>query len=69
MVALVDGRATITAEIGAADPDVRAYIAAEVRALLDNPDFTEALPRFLLPDAGSQARQRFVEERLRALCG
>jgi hypothetical protein len=65
----VDGRATITAEIGAADPDVCPYIAAEVRALLDNPDFIEALPGFLLPDAGSQARRGFLEERLRALSG
>jgi len=69
VVALVDGRATITAEIGAADPDVRAYIAAEVRALLDNPDFIEALPGFLSPDAGSQARRSILEARLRALCG
>jgi hypothetical protein len=45
------------------------FIATEVRALLDNPDFTEALPGFLLPDAGSQARRGFLEERLRALCG
>jgi len=69
VVALVDGRATITAEIGAADPDVRAYIAAEVRALLDNPDVIEALPGFLSPDAGSHARRSILEARLRALCG
>ena len=47
----------ITAEVAAADREVRAYIATEVRALLDNPDFIEALPGFLLPDAGSQARR------------
>jgi hypothetical protein len=54
IVTLVDGRPTITAEVGAAEPEVRAYIATEVRALLDSPDFIEALPGFLLPDAGSQ---------------
>ena len=69
IVTLVDGRPTIVAEVAAADAAVRDYIAAEIRALLNNPDFTEALPGFLLPDAGSQARRRFVEERLRALCG
>jgi hypothetical protein len=69
IVTLVDGRPTITSEVAAADPEVRAYVAAEVRALLDNPDFIEALPGFLLPDAGSQARRAIVEERLRALCG
>ena len=69
VVTLVDGRPTITAEVAATDREVREYIAAEVRALLDNPDFIEALPGFLLPDAGSQARRRVLEERLRALCG
>jgi hypothetical protein len=69
VVTLVDGRPAITAEVAAADREVRAYIATEVRALLDNPDFIEALPGFLLPDAGSQARRRLLEERLRALCG
>jgi len=29
----------------------------------------EALPGFLLPDAGSQARRSIQEARLRALCG
>jgi hypothetical protein len=67
IVALVDGRPTITAEVAAAGLEIRAYIAAEIRALLNNPDFTEALPGFLLPDAGSQARRGFLEERLRKL--
>jgi hypothetical protein len=44
VVMLVDGRPTVTAEVAAAAPRVRAYIATEVRALLDNPDFIEALP-------------------------
>jgi hypothetical protein len=69
IVTLVDGRPEIVAEVADADPAVRAYIAAEIRVLLDNADFIEALPGFLLPDAGSQARRGFLEERLRALCG
>jgi hypothetical protein len=69
IVTLVDGRPTIAAEVAAADPEVRAYIATEVRALLDNPDFIEALPGFLLPDAASRARRSILEARLRALSG
>jgi hypothetical protein len=46
-----------------------AYIASKVRALPDDPAFIEALPGFLLPDAGSQARRSILEARLRALCG
>jgi hypothetical protein len=68
IVTLVDGRPTITAEVAAAGPEVRVYIATEIRALLDNPDFIEALPGFLLPDAGSQARRALLAERLRTLC-
>jgi hypothetical protein len=69
VVALVDGRPTIVAKVAAADAAVRDYIAAEIRALLDNPDFIEALPGFLLPDAGSQAQRSILEARLRAPCG
>jgi predicted nucleotidyltransferase len=50
IVTLVDGRPTVVAEVRAAAPEVRAYVATEFRALLDNPDFVEALPGFLLPD-------------------
>ena len=67
IVTVVDGRPEIVAEVGGADAEVRAYIASDVRSLLDNPDFVEALPGFLLPDAASQARRGLVEERLRVL--
>ena len=67
IVTVVDGRPEIVAEVGAAASDVRAYIASDVRSLLDHPDFEEALPGFLLPDAASQARRRLVQERLRVL--
>jgi hypothetical protein len=43
--------------------------ARAIRARLDNPDFIEALPGFLLPDAGSQARRHLLEARLRELSG
>jgi hypothetical protein len=67
IVAVVDGRPEIVAEVCGADSAVRVYIASDVRSLLDDPDFVEALPGFLLPDAASQARRGLVEERLRAL--
>jgi len=54
-------------DVAAASSGVRDYLAAEIRALLDNPDFIEALPGFLLPDTASQARRALLEERLRKL--
>jgi hypothetical protein len=67
IVTVVDGRPEIVNEVAVSDKQVRAYISAEIRSLLDNPDFTEALTGFLLPDAASQARRTILEQRLEAL--
>ena len=67
IVAVLDGRPEIVADVAAASDDVREYIGTEIQSLLDNPDFIEALSGFLLPDAASQARRGLLEERLRHL--
>ena len=67
IITVVDGRREIVNDIADADPDVRGYIATEIRALLDQRDFTEALAGFLLPDQASQARRALIEARLRQL--
>jgi predicted transcriptional regulator len=58
---IVIGRAEIVDEIGQTEPDVRKYITSEIRALLKNEDFAEALSGYLLPDAASQSRRPLVE--------
>jgi predicted nucleotidyltransferase len=67
IIAVIDGRPEIVDDVAHAAADVRAYIASEIQALLDNPDFVEALAGFLLPDPASQARRRLLEERLRTM--
>ncbi len=67
IIAVVDGRPEIVSDVAAAADDVRAHIASEIRALLSNGDFTEALAGFLLPDPASQARRGLIEGRLRAI--
>ncbi len=67
IVTVVDGRPQIVEEVAAAAADVRGYIVSQIEALMDNPDFIDALPGFLLPDAASQARRGLLESRLRAL--
>jgi hypothetical protein len=67
IIAVVDGRPEIVNDVAAAPTDVRGYIATEIRALLDDPNFLEALGGFLLPDAASQGRRSLLEARLRAL--
>jgi hypothetical protein len=67
IIAVVDGRPEIVNDVAAADAEVRGYIAAEIQAMLDQPDFTEALAGFLLPDRASQARRGLLQDRLRQL--
>jgi hypothetical protein len=63
-LAVVDGRLELISEIHAEDESVRAYLATEVTALLAKPQFIDALPGFLLPDQGSQARLPMLLDRL-----
>lgn len=66
-VAVVDGRETLPIEVQAERTELRAYIRAEVRRLLVNDTFIDALPGYLLPDAASQSRIGTVLSRLRTL--
>jgi len=67
IVAVIDGRPAIVDDVAGAAAAVRAYIRSEIGALLENRDFLEALPGFLLPDQASQARRGLLEERLQAI--
>lgn len=64
---MVDGRPEIVNDVAAAGTAVRGYIGTEIRALLDEPSFIEALGGFLLPDAARQRRRSLLEGRLRSL--
>jgi hypothetical protein len=67
IIALVDGRRELLAEMTAAPADVRDYIASEIAGLLGAPAFMEALPGHLPGDAASQARLPIVTRCLEAL--
>jgi predicted nucleotidyltransferase len=67
IITVVDGRPEIVDDVSTANERVRTYVANELRSLLDNQDFIEALAGYLLPDAASQARRGILEQRLRAL--
>lgn len=54
IIAVVDRRSEIVADVAAASTDVRAYIGAEIRALLDNRDFTGAC-RLSPPGSGKSS--------------
>lgn len=67
IIAVVDGRQELASEVAAAPTDVRDYVTSELRALLEDRDFMEALGGFLLPDPASQERRGLLEQRLRSL--
>lgn len=70
IILLIDGREELVDELADADADVRAFIAAEIGALLDERRFTDAVFGFLRTDAASQERaDSIILPALRALAG
>jgi hypothetical protein len=67
LIAVVDGREELLAEVQAATPAVRHYVAEQIAMLLKTPAFIEALPGHLPGDPGSQARLPLVRARLEGL--
>jgi hypothetical protein len=66
LLAVVDGRGEIVAEIAGAGT-LKSHIATEFQTLLDTRAFIDALPGYLLPDAGSQSRLSILLTRLKAI--
>jgi len=67
LIFVIDGRRTITEEVKAEVPFLREYLRTEIRGLLMTPEFIDALPGYLLPDAASQTRIGTVVQRLEML--
>jgi len=63
LLAVIDGREAIIEEIARAR-EVQFYIAEQFRSLLETSAFVDALPGYLLPDAGSQNRLPILLNRL-----
>ncbi len=64
IITVIDGRVEIIDEISQAREDVREYIAGKIVGLLENKQFLDALPGYLLPDAASQGRMKILMDRL-----
>jgi len=67
LLSVVDGRAALVTEVQAGAAELRAYVRAEIKGLLATPEFLDALPGYLLPDATSQSRIKIVLQRLQEL--
>lgn len=67
LIAVIDGRNNLLAEMSAAPSSLQAYIAARFSALLADDRFDEALPGHLPPDYAGQARLGQLLQKLTAL--
>lgn len=69
LIAVIDGRENIVAEVNDVSATVRDYLCASVATLLADPRFDEALSGFLPGDAASQQRLPMLRRKLRAIGG
>lgn len=60
VIALIDGREELPGEVQASDPDVRGYIASELKRLSAHAHFREGVSGALRADFASQARAEAV---------
>jgi predicted nucleotidyltransferase len=67
IVQLIDGRQELMAELQESELDLRTYMAAEFRKLLENRDFLEAISAHLLPDAASQGREDLILKKMQEI--
>jgi hypothetical protein len=67
VMAVIDGRSAIVQEVEQTDSELRAFVGAAMRRFLDDAQFMDALPGYLLPDTASQGRVGIVVERLHGL--
>ena len=67
IITVIDGRPELSQEIDQVDAELRRYLAAEIKALLEDRNFLMALPGHLPGDVASQARLPELIRRLRAI--
>jgi len=67
VIAVIDGRIELMDEVSSSVKSVRAYLSAELRGLLKQGRFLDALPAHLPPDSASQSRLPLLLKRIRRL--
>lgn len=69
IVAILNGRPEIVDEVAQSQTALKQHLSKRFRELLDDRDFTAALPGHLLGDSANQARLPFVLERIETIAG
>lgn len=69
VVAVLDGRPEIEAEVSGSDPDLRQHLRERFAVLLNEQRFLVALPGHMPGDAASQGRVPLILERIKTIAG
>jgi predicted nucleotidyltransferase len=64
IINVVDGRPSLGAEVAAAAPQLRQYLAAQCATLLAMPGFMNALPGMVFPDESLAGRVKLLAQRI-----
>ncbi len=67
IINVVDGRPELAGEVADAPEELRAYLGARFRALLEQPRFHDALPGLIFPDESHAERLALLLRRMTAL--
>ena len=67
IITVIDGRVELIGEISESSMELRRYLGSELRSLLANSEFRDALPGHLLPDEASQKRISLVVQRIQQI--
>ena len=67
IVTVLDGRLEIINEVQSTEHDLLKFLAEQLSEWLENPDFIDALPGLLPPDAASQAIVSKILERIKTI--
>jgi len=67
LIAVIDGRREIVADLAAASPNLRAYVADRLSQLMARSDSVALVAAQLMPDSDSQDRLPFIFDRIRSL--
>lgn len=67
IILVIDSRREIVADLAAAPPDLRAYVAARLSKFLARGDAEVLVAAHLMPDSDSQDRLPFILDRIRGL--
>jgi hypothetical protein len=68
-VAVIDGRSSIVEEVSNVSHELREALVDEIRHLLSDVRFAEAIAGYLPPDRISQARAQIITQRLAGIAG